>query len=84
MLGLLRLRDSVVGVNIGKERMLSNLSRYENYKNRRFFDAKCHFVVYNRDMSGHKVVFSEPMESCGNAQNWQKSKNKAYTRPRET
>jgi hypothetical protein len=52
VLGLLRLRDSVVGVNMGKERMLSNLSRYENHKNRRFFGAKCHFVVYNRDMSG--------------------------------
>ena len=84
MLGLLRLRDLVVGVNIGKERMLSNLSRYENYKNRRFFGAKCHFVVYNRDMPGAQSGVLEPMESCGNAQNWQKSKNKAYTRPRET
>ena len=53
------LNTSIVGVNMGKGKVLYLLSDYKNSIFDRIFGAKNHFVVYNSNMLGRKAVFSE-------------------------
>jgi len=56
-----RLRALNTDVNMGKKEMFFKLSGCKNSIFDKNFSAKYDFVVYNKNMQRHRMVFSQPV-----------------------